>query len=334
MKAYKEYMDNINVSEALHQRFMSCTGTGKTRPLHRAPLLRRYTAAFACLALALLGVFMLPRFMEHPLALMPGNPGIFQPDDASSQYPLIFNKADHLAAADMAIPGHFWQELSADELHAVFPGLTGTRTLTATANFSSDKNVASLFNIDAHVLSPSGLETYLQLAPGKVQLDYMFDVETKTSNLLGTEVTAGYFETRPNSRGLRNIIYFATFQLADLAYYIELGGPEAEKEALKAEITELIGLLIEGGRANLTVFHPVIPELREDRLTLEEARADADFGAYLPAALPEGFAFEDALRSINQSQNALFVNWTKGGSHRLPIFRTLVQWKITCEHVH
>ncbi|SHN51544.1 hypothetical protein [Desulfitobacterium chlororespirans] len=315
MKAYKDYMNNIDVSDALHQKLMSCTGTGtgKARTQHRAPLLRRYTAAFACLALALLGVFMLPRFMEHPLALMPGNPGISQPDDALSQYPLIFNKAhDLLATSDMAIPGHFWQELTTDELHAVFPGLADMRRITATANFSSDQNVASLFNIDAHVLSPSGLETYLQLAPGQVQLDYVFDVETKTSDLLGTEVTAGYFETRPNSRGLRNIIYFAAFQLADLAYYVELGGPEAEKEALQAEISELVGRLIEGGRADLTVFHPVIPELREERLTLGEARADADFGAYLPADLPEGFAFEDALRSIKQNEDALFVNWAKG----------------------
>lgn len=73
-----------------------------------------------------------------------------------------------------------------------------------------------------------------------MQLDYVFDVETKTSDLLGTEVTAGYFETRPNSRGLKNIIYFAAFQLADLAYYVELGGPEAEKEALKHETSELV----------------------------------------------------------------------------------------------
>ncbi len=315
MKAYKEYMNNIDVSDALHQKLMSCTdagmGTGKARTQYRAPLLRRYRAAFACLALILLGVFMLLRFMEHPLALMPGNPGISQSVDPSIKYPLVFNKATRLAAADMAIPGHFWQELTADELRAVFPGLADMRRITATANFSSEQNVAALFNIDAHMLSPSGLETYLQLAPGQVQIDYAFDVETKTSDPLGTEVTAGYFETRPNSRGLKNIIYFAAFQLADLAYYVELGGPEAEKEALQAEISELVGRLIEGGRADLTVFHPVIPELREEGLTLGEARADADFGAYLPTDLPEGFAFEDALRSINQNQDALFVNWTK-----------------------
>ncbi|AFL98970.1 hypothetical protein Desde_0510 [Desulfitobacterium dehalogenans ATCC 51507] len=311
MKAYKEYMNNIEVSETLHQRLISCAG--KAQPQHRPPRIRRYATALACLALAMVSVFTLPRLMEHPIAPGPNNPGVSQSGDILSKYPLMFNQSrDHLAASNIAIPGHFWQELTAGELDAVFPGLTNTRTISATANFSSDGHEATLFNIDARVTSPSGLETTIQLAPGNVQLDYVFDVEAKTSDILGTEVTAGYFETRPNSRGQRNIIYFASFKLSDLAYYVELGGPETEKESLKREISELIGLLIEGGKADLTVLHPVLPELREERLTLEEARADADFGVYLPAALPEGFAFEDALRHINQIEDALFVNWTKG----------------------
>ncbi|NLC67241.1 MAG: hypothetical protein GX754_00315, partial [Clostridiaceae bacterium] len=51
---------------------------------------------------------------------------------------------------------------------------------------------------------------------------------------------------------------------------------------------------------------------RNDKLTLDEARLDADFGAYLPATLPEGFVFEDALRFINQERNELLAHWTKG----------------------
>ena len=169
-----------------------------------------------------------------------------------------------------------------------------------------------LFNIDAHAVSATGLKTYIQLAPGEVVLDYKFDVEARSSDVLGTAVTAGYFETKPNSKGLRNVIYFAYFKLSGIAYYVELGGAEAEKEALKDEISELIGLLIEGRAADLSVLHPVVPELREDRLNLDEAHADADFGAYLPATLPEGFVFQDALRFINQERNELNVRWEKG----------------------
>ena len=232
--------------------------------------------------------------------------------DSFNKYTLYFNKSDSLGDAKIMIPGHFWQELGDKELTAIFPGLTETHSITATANFQSDKGVASLFNIDAHAVSNTGLRAYIQLAPGEVALDYKFDVEEKSSDVLGTAVTAGYFETAPNSKGLKNAICFAYFKLSGIAYYVELGGAEAEKATLKDEISRLVGLLIDGGSADLGVLHPVIPELREDRLDLHEASSDADFGAYLPVILPEGFVFEDALRFINQERNELIVHWTKG----------------------
>lgn len=326
MKAYNDYMNKITVSSTLHQKLVSCAGN--TRPKRLPIMIKRYTAAFACFAVVLLGVFTIPKLTQHNVTPTPGdNPSVLQPGssipapDASSKYTLSFNKAGSHTAANIAIPGHFWQELTDEELKAVFPALTNTHGITATANFQSDKSGASLFNIDAHAVSAAGLKTYIQLAAGEVVLDYRFDVKTKASDVLGTPVTAGYFETEPNSKGLKNIIYFATFKLSGVCYYVELGGAEAEKEALKNEISELIGLLIKGGAADLNVFHPVVPELREDRLKLDEARTDADFGAYLPAEVPAGFVFEDALRFINQEQDMLIVNWSKGMSY--------IDWRIS-----
>ena len=317
MKAYNEYMNNISVSDTLHQKLVSCVSN--TKPEHHPNKIRRYAAAFACLAVVLLGIFAMPQLMQHNIPPTPGdNPSVLQPGSitpmpsAPSKYTLDFNKADAQVAADIAIRGHFWQELITDELKAVFHRLADTHTITATANFSSDENGAALFSIDAHAVSASGLETYIQIAPGKVVLDYVFSSETKTSDVLETAVTAGYFETKTNSKGLRNVVYFATFKLSGVAYYVELGGAEAEKEALKNEVSELIGLLIEGGAADLDVLHPVVPELREERMDLDEAHADADFGAYVPSKVPVGFVFEDAVRFINQEENSLSVNWTKG----------------------
>ena len=79
--------------------------------------------------------------------------------------------------------------------------------------------------------------------------------------------------------------------------------------------------MIEGGTADIGVFHPVVPELRNDSLSLDEARADADFGPYIPKTLPEGFGFENANRFINQERNTLFVNWTKG--------RSYISWQVS-----
>jgi hypothetical protein len=327
MKAYNKYMDKISVSNALHQKIISCTDA---KPKRRPIIIKRCITAFACLAVVLLGIFTIPKLTQNGIAPTPGDkPSVLEPgtitpaSDSSSKFTLNFNEADSqsTAKADIAIQGHFWQELTDEELKAIFPRLTETHAVTATANFQSDESGAYLFNIDAQAMSSTGLKTYIQLAPGEAVLDYGFDVETKASDVLGTPVTAGYFETKANSKGLKNIIYFATFKLSDVAYYVELGGAEADRELVKNEISEIIGLLIEGGTTDLDLFHPIVPELRNDSLSLAEARADADFGIYIPETLPKGFGFESANRFINQERNTLFVNWTKGMSY--------ISWQIS-----
>ncbi|WP_165878447.1 hypothetical protein [Natranaerovirga pectinivora] len=53
------------------------------------------------------------------------------------------------------------------------------------------------------------------------------------------------------------------------------------------------------------MLSPVIPELRDDKLSVEEAYEEEDFGAYLPQKLPRGFVFESSVRFINQEFNYL-----------------------------
>ncbi len=333
MKRYNEYMNRISVSDTLHQKIL--TGRNNTVSTRHLIIVKRYTAVSICFAVILLSVVIVPKLLHHnpaqkqddtPSVLQPDIDGpkpdntlsVLQPDNdistsgLSKDYTLVFNKVGMLSAAKIYIPGHFWQELTNDELQAIFPGLFQKYNVTATANFMSVENGASLFNIDAHAASASGLKAYIQIAPGETSVDYIFDGDVDTTDVLGTEVSAGYFENSPNSKLQRNVICFAAFKLSDIAYYVELCGRDAEKEAVKEEITTLIGLLVKGGAADLDILNPVIPELREDRLNLDEARADPDFGSYLPAVLPDGFVFEDALRFINQERNSLTVHWAKG----------------------
>lgn len=338
MKAYNEYMNQIYVSDTLHQKILSCAGNA--RPVRRPVIPRRYAAAFACLIVVMLGIFTIPQIiwrntvplpdqsLPHEVMPSPDNnvnppqPGKDKntPEEAKN-YTLIFNPAGAQSAADIDIPGHFWQELTEDELTAILPGLSDTHSITATANYRSNENGAALFNIDAHAVSASGSKAYIQIAPGEVIIDYILEGDAKTSDVLGTEVTAGYFKSRRNSKGIRNVIYFASFKLSDIAYYVELGGEEAESEAFREEITELVGLLVQGGAADLDVLSPVVPELRDDKLNLSEARTDADYGAYLPAALPDGFVLEEARRFINQEQNELTAYWRKGMGY--------IIWRVT-----
>lgn len=305
MKTYNDYMDTITVSDTLHRRLVSCAAA--ERPPRRLFRLKHYAAAAVCLAVILLGAAAVFQAQPPNTAPLPGN-----------QAPLIFNKAGAITAANIAIPGHFWHDLTPAELAAVFPALPESYEVTATANSRGD---GTLFNIDAQVLNASGAKTYIQIAPDKVALDYVLDGEVKASSVLGTAVTAGYFETKPNSRGQLNVIYFTKFGLSGLDYYVELGGAADKKEELQQELTTLIDLLISGGAADLSPFaNPTIPELREDRLDLSQARADTDFGLYLPTAVPAGFHFEEALRFINQERNELSALWRKGMGH--------ISWRI------
>ena len=307
MKAYNEYMDNISVSDTLHRRFISCATD--TRPVRRPIMARRYTAAFACLAVILLGVLTVPRLLQSDITPGGDQPGIITPGDTEpsaaapdpqTTFALHFNKIEAIADASIRIDGHFWRELTEDELAALYPSLTETHAVTATANFRGD---STLFNIAAHAVSGSGLVTSIQLADGPVVLDYIIDGDTVNSYVFGTSVTAGYYE------GTRSNLYFASFELGGTGYRVEIQGGEAER----AELTAVVGQLVKGGEIDLDAIDPgVVPELREDALDLNEAHADPDFGAYLPETLPNGFSFESALRFINQERNSLSARWAKG----------------------
>lgn len=308
MKAYNEYMNKISVPDTLHQKIVSCANSAA--PKRDPVVLKRYVAVFACLAVVLLGIMIITQPGEE----------IVSPGTVDG-YNIIFNQSANLPTSyDIDIPGHFRQELNTDEIKAVFPGLTETHSVTAIAHFKSDENGASLFNIDAYAVAVDGLRTYVRIAPGTAKPDYILGEESKTSDILGTTVTAGYFETKPNSESIRNVIYFASFRLSDLGYYVELSGAEAERNTLQEEFSTLLGALIKGGTADIGVLNPAIPELRKDRLKLDEARADADFGIYLPATLPDGFDFEDALRLINQEKDELIVHWAKGMGY--------IEWRV------
>lgn len=281
MKTYKKYMDKISVSNTLHEKIMSSI---KNRPKRLPIIIKRYTVAFACIAVVLLGVFTISNLTQNNVTQnQENNSSVLEPDtitptpDSLNKFTLYFNKIEEQTATSIYIPGHFWQELTDDEINSIFPILNSTHNIEAIANFQSDENGITLFNIDAHAISTSGLKTYIQIAPDEVVLDYVFDNKTKSSDVLGIKVTAGFFETEPNGVGLKNIIYFATFKLSDVAYYVELSGVKENQEIIKNEISEIIGLLIESGTVDLDVFHPALPELSNVRLNLDEARADVDF---------------------------------------------------------
>jgi len=198
----------------------------------------------------------------------------------------------------------------------VFPN--ASLALTATANYRGD---GSLYNIMAFEVSANGdrafygdYYTYTEIevigAGGGSFEDVIYEYEPQTSDVQGVAVVAGVFDFRGND-GVA--LYIASFTINGIAYNIKLHDNDRGESGLH-RLTEIVNMIIRNDTADLHVLSdPVIPELRDERLTLGAARTDPDFGAYLPADLPPRYNFESAQRFINQETNSLFAFWDTGG---------------------
>ena len=107
--------------------------------------------------------------------------------------------------------------------------------------------------------------------------------------------------------------------LGNIEYRVELSGFHVETD----KITEVVNQIIVGGAADLSVLaDPEIPELRNEKLTLDEALNDPDFGSFIPD-IPSRFDFDGANRFLNQDSNNLFITWSS-----YPTF-DVINWNIS-----
>ena len=323
MKIYKDYMDSRIVSPALHHKILIRAWSGKAKGTPVMAL--RYAFIVACFSFLILSVgmmpgiidtYLIPAAIQTPLALTPQTPGAIaaQTPPALSTpalpgFTLDFNKAMYEDSAKINIRGHFWQEVSEKELEYLFPVLSQSRKLTATAHFSEG---SLLYVIEAKVMSDTGVEAVIKLSQDRVETDYTVDSEAKTTDISGVPVTAGYYEA------LDSTLYFASFTLGQTGFYAEVqGGEEAQ-----AELACVLEELIKGGKIDLSAIVPVsVPLIKMEELTLAQALSDPDYGSYLPESLPDGFVLEAAKRRINQERNDLLAVWTKGMGY--------VEWRVS-----
>jgi len=299
MRDYKDYMDNITVSAQLHKKIMRRTVQKKTVPFQRSRLTTRYAGLAACAAVLLVGAWLLlPGLWDSrgEIGEVPSDPVALAP--TPQLYALTFNTAENMMSAGRDRRLDFWHELTGVQFAAVFSTLD--ESLSARALYLSDGTL-----IEVAAFGTIGTEHHLQirLAEGMVVQTVLIvpDEEPRLSYVHGVPVTVFM-------SGTADSMYFqAEFMLGNIAYHISLID---SVEAGQALLTELVNKVIIGGAADLSDFaDPVIPELRNEQLTLNEARLDPDFGAFLPAGIPSQFVFESAIRFINQDTNSLFMLW-------------------------
>lgn len=78
--------------------------------------------------------------------------------------------------------------------------------------------------------------------------DTEIDGAEDTDEVNGIPVKAGYFLTKPNSRGKQTAIFYASFMVGGYAVYLENAGPEEEREALGRDLAAVTQHLIEQGQ--------------------------------------------------------------------------------------
>lgn len=306
LEEYRSYMDQVVVDNTLHHRIMNRITQVTLRRPHPA---YRYAAAFAGTAMVVIGVWAAPYLLHRSGEADPPTVQREEVPGVENRHALFFNRAEGaLSQAKRYIPGYFTQELTARDMEALFgagwPTVEKNYKVSAYAGFSGE-GVLDEISITCEEKT-SGLVTWIRMANGPVGMDYAYPDKVKLSDVNGTTVLAGYYNA---SSADGKTIYYASFVLGQTGYYLEVSGSEEAKEVL----TALVGLIIENGAADLSRITPdSIPEWREDELTLAQAKADPDFGAYVPGDAPAGFGFESSRRILSQSQDKLMITWSSG----------------------
>lgn len=226
---------------------------------------------------------------------------------ANKKYTLYFNNVDNQIASDLYIEGHFWEGITSLQAEKLLPNIAKKYQTEGTVNYSYVDGVTSIFNVDTS-FKANGKDVKITIAPNEVIKCYLIEGEPVLSEIEDVKVEAGIFMMNENSKGKRNYIYYADFKMDDVAYYVEYSGEKDDKELF----VNIIADIILGGKADLSVLdNPTIPELRDDKLTENEAYSETDFGVYLPE-VPNGYLFNGAIRFTNQVSDYLFASWSQG----------------------
>lgn len=289
MKAYLDYMDGIQVSPELHGKIVERVHA----PKRRAP---RLGTALAGVAAALLLAFLLSTIdFRLDFGPSPGSdPGQWLHQDSISLRggTLHFAQAEAVAQEANRILGFFQEEVAQDTVAGIFGGAhpvpQGFSLETATAGYGHAGGL-----VDIHLSYSDGQEE-IGLFFGR---NYLFQVPV-VSAIHGTEVVAGYWPLQEGS------IYWAGFERDGRDCYLE--------SASQSLLVETLDLVLGGAMDTSGVVPKVIPEFRHDKLTLEQARRDPDFGSFVPGTPPQGFAFSSATRYLDQSSDQLLVSFQAG----------------------
>ena len=163
---------------------------------------------------------------------------------------IVFVKSDHAGNSMTLDLDVIIRPLTEAEAEVLFPGLSVT-AIALFQNSGADTGAAEeLLGFEGQIgnikmiISTSGVQL----------IDTEIAGAEKNTEINGTDVTAGYFVTDPNSRGEQNAIYYASFEMGGCIVYLENAGTKDDSETTKMELAEVIQELTENGELDLTSY--------------------------------------------------------------------------------
>jgi len=349
LKGYDDYMNNINSDPALHGKIMKQL-TGKASNSRTKRPVLRYAAVAACVAVIAFAVWMLPGILSNQ-PVQNGGVGIADPRDPSiayvpngDLYPLTFNEAESMMSASlMPRPGYFDYDITTEQLNAMFPGLSAILSATEDVHYQSF-GAAAFYRPDGSLEFASVSESIIDYDMRVSQTDIrvsdgvipdstiLFYGEGATiySDVHGVSVAAFMHVSTWDGRAPDSVFLRADFVLGGLNYRVTFNGENLAEG--QEHITEIVNWLIALGPVDLSILaDPIIPELRNEQLTIDQAMQEPIFGAFLPANIPEDLVFISASRVLDTRVNFLLVHFNHNDPWQ---FSHSISWMVATPTEH
>lgn len=297
-----------------------------TKPKKKENVWGKWGALAACLCLIAATAIAVPGLLPGDKPEPDPNPGntidqanipdIYPPvdivpDGLQNTCVFHYNEASTvLDAARRYIPGYFTEELNSEELAAIIPDRQAAEmTFSGYAGFDGEGTlIDALIQVDAPFLDNASVSVLF--SNDEPIRCYVIPDEPVNSKLNGRD-----FEVYKWSSNSETFYYDAFGRINGCFVQISYMSSGSDEEQSRIDFEALADFFTayKDGKPNLSAIKAdAIPEFFDVKLTLSEAQADADFGAYMLGTVPSGYAEESIRRYRDQNNDYLSGLWTNG----------------------
>lgn len=215
-----------------------------------------------------------------------------------------------LDASRHYIPGYFTEELGADEVEALEPGMRiEYMQYSGRAGFDGDGNLIDIY-LDVTTSIPDNDVSVLISEKG-ITRDYVIDVAEQVISVCEKVEYKVYQWDNGNGQ----VTLAADAEINGYSYAFTMQTSTQNAEQAKEDFTRVLECFAyyADGKPDLSaVVADEIPEWFDKTLSHQEALNDPDFGAFMLREIPSEFAAESIRRYKDQSSNYLSGLWTCG----------------------